>query len=262
MRSSSRADTAKPIFDLPANGRFKPVLCEEPLPARVTFDDVTFRHDGATASVLAGANLSVEPGEIIAITGSNGSGRSTAVQLALGQLVPQSGQVLIDDIPAVMAGTGVCGTLAFVDHHVATIRGTVLNNLTMFRDGEGIEAAEAVANLMGLDEDINRLPRGYHTRLGEAATEALPPGLTQRIVVARAVASRPRLIIIDQANSSFDQRGDRMLARGFSSLKGSVTTILITNQPSLIAVADRVMAIDDGKFVEINYRPSSERAIT
>jgi ATP-binding cassette subfamily C protein LapB len=255
-------DTARPIFDLPASRRFKPALGAQPLPARVTFGDVTFRHDGETAPVLAGANLTVEPGEIIAITGSNGSGRSTAMQLALGQLVPQSGQVLIDDIPAVMAGTGICGTLALVDHHVASIRGTVLNNLTMFRDGEGIETAEAVANLMGLQDDIHRLPRGYDTRLGEAATEGLPPGLMQRIVVARAVASRPRLIVIDQANSSFDQRGDRMLARGISSLKGSITIILITNQPSLIAIADRVVMIDGGKFVEINDRLSSEKAIT
>jgi ATP-binding cassette subfamily C protein LapB len=256
------SDTAKPIFDLPASRRFKPVLGAEPLPARVSFNDVTFRHDGEIAPVLAGANLTVEPGEIIAITGSNGSGRSTAARLALGQLVPQSGQVQIDDIPAAMAGTGLCGTLALVDHHVATIRGTILNNLTMFRDGEGIETAEAVANLMGLEDDIHRLPRGYDTRLGEAATEALPPGLMQRIVVARAVASRPRLIVIDQANSSFDQRGDRMLARGFSALKGSTTIILITNQPSLIAVADRVVVIDRGKFVEINDRPPSGKAIT
>jgi ATP-binding cassette subfamily C protein LapB len=134
----------------------------------------------------------------------------------------------------------------------------------MFRDGEGIESAEAVARLMGLEDDIHRLPRGYDTRLGEVATEVLPPGLIQRIVVARAVASHPRLLIIDQANSSFDQRGDQMLAQGLSSLKGEVTTILITNQPSLIAVADRVVAIARGKFVELEDRPgtASPKAIT
>jgi ATP-binding cassette subfamily C protein LapB len=255
------SDTAKPIFDLPTSGRFKPALSAEPrLPARVTFDDVTFRHEGARVPVLVGASLTVKPGEIVAVTGPNGSGRSTAAQLALGQLDPQSGQVLIDEIPTVLAGTGLCGTLAFVDHNVATIRGTILNNLTMFRDGEGIELAEEVARLMGLEDDIHRLPRGYETRLGEAATEALPPGLMQRIVVARAVASRPRLLVIDQASSSFDQRGDQMLAQGLSSLKGSITIILITNQPSLIAVADRIVAIAGGKFVEIEDRPGAPPA--
>jgi ABC-type multidrug transport system fused ATPase/permease subunit len=201
--------------------------------------------------VLDGASLTIQPGEIVAVTGANGSGRSTAALLALGKVVPQSGQVLIDDIPSVMAETGVCGTLAFVDHTVTTIRGTVLNNLTMFRDGEGIESAQEAASLMGLADDINHLPRGYDTRLGEAATETLAPGLMQRIVVARAVASRPRLLIMDQASSSFDQRGDRTIAEGIAALKGRVTTLLITNQPSLVAVADRVVAISGGKFVEI-----------
>jgi ATP-binding cassette subfamily C protein LapB len=246
------SETGKPILDLPMSRRFKaPLTAEPPLPARITFDNVTFRHEGEAAPVLAGAYLSVKPGEIIAITGANGSGRSTTALLALGQLVPQGGQVLIDDIPAALVGTGICGNVAFVHHHVASVRGTVLNNLTMFRDGEGIDSASAVARLMGLEDDIHRLPRGYLTRLGEAATEALPPGLMQRIAVARAVASRPRMLILDQPNSSFDHRGDRMLAQGLMSLKGKVTTILIANQPSLIAVADRIVTIADSKFVEI-----------
>jgi ATP-binding cassette subfamily C protein LapB len=245
-------ETAKPILDLPMSRRLKPILsAEPPQPARVTFDNVTFRHEGEAAPVLADASLLVKPGEIIAIKGPNGSGRSTTALLALGQLVPQAGQVLIDDIPAALAGTGVCGTVAFVDHHVASVRGTVLNNLTMFRDGEGIDSAGAVARMMGLEDDIHRLPRGYLTRLGEAATEALPPGLMQRIMVARAVASRPRLLILDQPNNSFDHRGDQMLAQGILALKGKVTTILITNHPSLVAVVDRIVTIADGKFVQL-----------
>jgi len=159
---------------------------------------------------------------------------------------------LIDDIPAALAGTGVCGTLAFVDHNVTSVRGTVLDNLTMFRDGEGIDSVGAVARQLGLEDDIHRLPRGYGTRLGEVATEPLPPALLQRIVVARAVASRPRLLILDQANSSFDHRGNTLLAQGLLSLKGKVTTILITDLSSLAAVADRIMTIVDGKFIQLD----------
>lgn len=254
------SETAKPVFDLPSTSCFKPPSAELSSPARVTFNNVTFRHGDQFAPILADANLSVKPGEIIAITGPNGSGRSTTAHLALGQLLPQTGEVLIDDIPAALARTGVCGTLAFVDHHVAPVRGTVLNNLTMFRDGEGIDSAGAVARLMGLEDDIHRLPRGYETRLGEAATEALPPGLLQRIVVARAVASRPRLLILDQANSSFDHRGDKMLAQSLLSLKGKVTTILITNRPSLSAVADRIITIVGGKFVQLGETGPNDQA--
>ena len=138
-----------------------------------------------------------------------------------------------------------------VDHQVASIRGTVLNNLTMFRDGEGVDAAREAARLIGLEDDINRLPRGYETRLGDAAAEALPPGLLQRIVIARAIASQPRLLILDEANSSFDYRSDRMLARGLLTLKQQVTIIIITNRPSFAAIADRIVTIVDGKFVEL-----------
>jgi len=249
-------ETAKPIFDLPRNIRVKAqVEADQALPARITFDNVSFAHEGEEVPVLVAANLCVNPGEIIAITGPDGIGKSTTARLAMGQLIPQSGDVSIDDTPAAQAGTGASGILALVDHQVASIRGTVLNNLTMYRDGEGVDAARAAARLIGLEDDINRLPRGYETRLGEAATEALPPGLLQRIVIARAIASQPRLLILDEANSSFDYRSDQMLARGLLTLKQQVTIIIITNRPSFAAIADRIVTIVDGKFVQLAVAP-------
>ena len=136
------------------------------LPARVTFKDVSFAYEGkAAVPVLSDASLCIEPGEIIALSGPNGSGRSTVARLALGRLRPQSGQVLIDDMPASLAGTGLCGNLALVDHHVASIRGTVLSNLTMYDEGDGVETALSTARLIGLEDDIHALPRGFDTRL-------------------------------------------------------------------------------------------------
>ena len=249
-------ETAKPIFDLPRNIRVKAKLeADQAIPARITFDNVTFAHEGEEVPVLVAANLCVCPGEIIAITGPDGIGKSTTARLAMGQLIPQSGEVSIDDTPAAQAGTGASGILAMVDHQVASIRGTVFNNLTMYRDGEGVDAARAAARLIGLEDDINLLPRGYETRLGDAATEALPPGLLQRIVIARAIASQPRLLILDEANSSFDYRSDQMLARGLLTLKKQVTIIIITNRPSFAAIADRIVTIVDGKFVQLGVAP-------
>ena len=245
-------ETAKPIFDLPQNIRVKAqVETGQATPAGITFNNVTFAHEGESVPVLVAANLCVNPGEIIAITGPDGIGKSTTARLAVGQLTAQTGQVLIDGTPAAQAGTGACGALAMVDHQVASIRGTVLNNLTMYRDGEGVDAARRAACLIGLEDDINRLPRGYETRLGEGATEALPPGLLQRIVIARAIASQPRLLILDEANSSFDYRSDQMLARALLTLKQQVTIIIITNRPSFAAIADRIVTIVDGKFLQL-----------
>ncbi|MCK9912495.1 ATP-binding cassette domain-containing protein, partial [Microbacteriaceae bacterium K1510] len=74
-----------------------------------------------------------------------------------------------------------------------------------------IDTAQSIARLLGLEDDIHALPRGYDTRLGESAAEQLPAGLLQRIAIARAIASQPRLLILDEANSSFDYRADRLL---------------------------------------------------
>jgi ATP-binding cassette subfamily C protein LapB len=249
-------DTARPIYELPRNDRSAPVI-NRALPAHVTFKDVSFAYEGkAAAPVLSDASLCIEPGEIIALSGPNGSGRSTVARLALGRLRPQSGQVLIDDMPASLAGTGLCGNLALVDHHVASIRGTVLSNLTMYDEGDDVETALSTARLIGLEDDIHALPRGFDTRLGEAATEPIPPALLQRIAIARTLASKPRLLILDEANLSLDYRSDHLLARALRSLKGKVTVIIMTNRPSFAAIADRVVAIDGQKFVQLGEKHS------
>jgi ATP-binding cassette subfamily C protein LapB len=169
----------------------------------------------------------------------------------LGRLRPQSGKVWIDDIPASFAATGPYGNLALVDYHVGSTRGTILSNLTMYSGGEDRETALSMARLLGLEDDIHALPRGYDTRLGESATEPIPPGLLQRIAITRALASRPRLLVLDEANLALDYRSDHLLAQALHSLKGKVTVILITNRPSLAAVADRTVSIVNRKFEEL-----------
>jgi ATP-binding cassette subfamily C protein LapB len=244
---------AKPIFDLPESDR--PTVqagdCEQP-PAKLAFDNVWFMDEGGQAPVLAGANLEVMPGEIVAITGRDNIGKSTAARLAAGQFVPERGHVLVDGVDASIAVACMRGSVAVVDQRNATVRGSVLNNLTLFRDSERLEAARAATRAIGLENDINRLPRGYDTRLGEGATETLSVGLLQRIAIARAIAGSPRLLILDEANSSLDHESDLALGHGLVSLKGKITIILITNRPSFAAIADRQFTLVDGQFCQLD----------
>jgi ATP-binding cassette, subfamily C, bacterial LapB len=245
-------ETAKPIFELPARdpeGAHTPD--RELLPARLVFDSVWFAHGDGNTRVLAGASLDVEAGEIIAITGRNHIGKSTVARLAAGQLLPESGQVLIDDVAASVASACRRGSVMVVDHRNATVRGSILNNLTLFRDTEQLGPARAAAHAIGLEEDINRLPRGYDTRLGDAATETLPTGLLQRIAIARAITSNPQLLILDEANSSLDYASDLALSNGLLSFKGKITMVLITNRPSFAAIADRRFTLVDGRFFQL-----------
>jgi ATP-binding cassette subfamily C protein LapB len=159
--------------------------------------------------------------------------------------------VLVDGIAAQAAAGSERGAVAIVDSGNAIIRGSVLNNLTLFRDSEQLEAARAAVRVVGLENDINRLPRGYYTPLGGAASETLPAGLLQRIVIARAIAGNPRLLILDEANNGFDHASDQALSRGLVSLRGKVTIVLITNRPSFAAIADRQFILVNGTFRQI-----------
>ena len=245
-------EIAKPIFDLPESDLVSVKAADhKQLPATLTFDDVWFAHGGARTPVLAGANLEVMRGEIIAISGRDNIGKSTVARLASGQWVPERGHVLVDGIAASTMVASKRGFVAVVDHRNAAVRGSVLNNLTLFRNTEQREAARTAARLIGLEDDINRLPRGYDTRLGEAATETLPIGLLQRIAIARAIAGNPRLLILDEANNSFDHGSDLALGHGLVSLKGKITIVLITNRPSFAAIADRQFTLVDGKFCQL-----------
>jgi ABC-type bacteriocin/lantibiotic exporter with double-glycine peptidase domain len=255
-------ETAKPVLDLPdAHRPTLPAGERQKLPARLIFDNVTFAHQAGRTPVLAEASLEVLPGEIVAISGRDGCGKSTAGRLAAGQLIPQKGQIWIDRVAASMGEARLRGTVAVVNHQSATVRGTVLNNLTMFRDAERLEAAREAARVIGLESSINRLPRGYDTRLGDSASETLPTGLVQRIAIARAIASNPRLLILDEANTAFDYASDLALTNGLLTLRGRITIVLITSRPSFAAIANRVFTLVDGRFQQIETHSQPDRSI-
>ena len=167
-----------------------------------------------------------------------------------GQLLPNSGRVLIDG-RAATAQARKNNWVAVVDHRNAVVRGSVLDNLTLFGDADQLEAARQAARTIGLEADIDLLPRGYDTRLGEAASEALPSGLLQRIAIARAIANRPRLLILDESNNSLDHAAEQALRAGLGTFRDEMTIVLITNRPSFAAIADRVFTLVDGKFCEL-----------
>ena len=249
-------DVAKPILGLPRRERLnRNTQVPAHRPAQLRFDRVWYAPRRGQEPILVGANLTVAPGEIIAITGRDNIGKSTVARLASGQIGADSGAVLIDGVPASRAATAKPGSVVLVDQRNSTVGGSVLDNLTLFRPAERLDLARAAARRIGLEEDINRLPRGYDTRLGEVATEALPAGFLQRIAIARAIAGAPALLILDEANSSCDYRSDLALAKGLASLRGQMTILIVTNRPSFAGLADRLFTLTDGKFRQIVPTP-------
>ncbi|WP_173974011.1 peptidase domain-containing ABC transporter [Magnetospirillum sp. LM-5] len=244
-------DRFETIFTLPGEPRpAAPVI--QPLKGKIELKDVHFNAGPEAEPLFTGLNLSVEPGERIAIGGENGGGKSTLLRLIHGSIAPHQGQVLLDGIAVgdfdrdhLLRQDGV----AFIPQRGELLRGTILENLTMFRADRRKDALR-LASVLGLDDVIYRLANGYHTRVGDGSSDILPRGVIQRVAVVRSLVSRPRILLFDEANAAMDGPGDERLRQYFESMSRDTSLIMITLRPSLQRLADRMYRIDQGRLVE------------
>lgn len=227
----------------------------------IELNNVGFQYSGTNKNAcLAGISLQVRPGEFVGIKGESGSGRSTLVKLITGELEPTSGSVVIGGLASQPDREHLqVKDVAYVSGGTATFRGTILENITMFRPGAAVEAAQQAARLIGLEEDIHRLPDGYDTPLAQGVAQELSSGMLQRIAIARALARNPKILIFDEANTLLDFQSDIALRQGLMSLKGRMTAIIISNRPSFLAISDRVYALKGGTL-ELQQEREQTRA--
>jgi ATP-binding cassette subfamily C protein LapB len=213
----------------------------------VLLQNVLFRSPSYSDWLFNGLALEAKPGEIIGITGSNGSGRSALLRLIAGDLQPSEGRVFIDgqDLSQVDIGPAR-RQVALVPPDPTLVRGTLLQNLTMHQP-QREAAALRLATELGLDQVASALPGGWHTPVGVAATP-LPRGAAQRIGVVRALVEEPRVLLLDDITSQIDGDSDVRLAKLLASLRGRVTVIIVTHRPSTLGIADKVFAISNGRL--------------
>lgn len=229
----------------------------------VEFRDVTFGY-GTGEPILKNVSLRIAPGERVAIAGDNGSGKSSLLRLMYGSMAPSQGQVLMDGQPVSGFDRNARkhGGIAYIPQRGELFRGTILDNMTMFQPGLRRDALR-IARELGLDEVIFRLPQGYHTRIGDGSTEAMPRGVAQRLAVVRALTRQPRVILFDEANAAMDNQGDEHLRRYFEAMPRTTTLIMVTLRPSMQKLADRVLQIDNGTVVPaINRQDASPPVVT
>ena len=218
-------------------------------PMDIRFAGVSFHHSQDSRKILDSVSITVPAGGILAITGRDGVGKSTFADLICGYLPNYSGEIRVGGFDPRKDGAALKQYLAIVRPGASMMRGTIMDNLIMFRKGDEIELAIHAARLIGLDAQISKLPLGYQTVMSEGPSAELPSGLVQRIAIARAIARRPAVMILDEANGALDMSSDQMLTSGLRKLKGFTTTIIITNRPSFAAVADETWRLEAGKLV-------------
>jgi NHLM bacteriocin system ABC transporter ATP-binding protein len=246
LQAAPYYERAKPILRaLPETDTTSPDPGE--LRGRVEVHHVYFRYEEDGPLVLDDVSLRAEPGEFIAIVGPSGAGKSSLLRQLLGFEEPESGSVFFDDHD--LAGLNVQAVrhqMGVVLQNGRLMSGTVYQNIAGVSQ-LSMDGAWEAARMAGLDRDIEMMPMGMFTFMGEGAS-TISGGQRQRLMIARAIASRPRILLFDEATSALDNRTQAIVSASLENLKA--TRIVIAHRLSTIINADRIYVLEAGSIVE------------
>lgn len=235
-------DTEPDIHDAPGAMEF------EKVEGYITYENVCFNYD--ETPVLKGINLEINPGEMVALVGPTGVGKTTMANLIPRFYDPGKGRILIDgvDIRDVTISS-LRRHIGMVLQDVFLFNGTVAENIAYGSPSATLEEIIEAATAAGADEFIREMPNGYDTHIGERGVR-LSGGQKQRLAIARALLYDAPILILDEATSSVDTETEAKIAAGLERLIGGRTTIVIAHRLSTIRNADRIVVLDEGEIVE------------
>ncbi len=232
-----------------AQPKLLPMSSSETLGA-VKFDKVVFGYN-PDFPVLRNFNVEIKGGESIAIVGATGSGKSTIARLLLRFYDTQSGHVFIDGIDVrKLKLSDLRQQVGLVFEDTVLFNDLVRNNISFAKPNSSSEEIERAAKLSGAHDFILQLPHGYDTVIGERGF-SLSGGQRQRIAIARAIVADPRVLVLDDATSAVDPSKEGEIREAMKTVMSGRTTIVIAHRPGTIALADRVILLDDGKVAAV-----------
>ena len=236
----------KPILETyPEIDDIKPDALE--LTGAIELSSITFRYNTGLPPVLNNLSLSIKPGEFLALVGPSGSGKSTLLRLLLGFDQPESGAVYYDEMD--LAGLDVRSVrqqIGVVLQNGKLIPGSLFTNIVGSAQHTLDDAMQA-ARMAGMEEDLKAMPMGLHTMVAEGAS-TFSGGQRQRLMIARALVKKPRLLIFDEATSALDNRTQALVSQSIQAL--NATRIVIAHRLSTIRHADRIVVLENGGISE------------
>jgi ABC-type multidrug transport system fused ATPase/permease subunit len=216
----------------------------------VDFRDVSFAYDPGK-EVLHNINLSIRPGETVAIAGPTGAGKSSLTGLIARFYEATNGTVLVDDIPvSSLTQDSLRSHIGIVPQDPFLFSGTVEENIRYGRLSATREEIFAAAKTAGAHELISRLEKGYDTSVGERGAN-LSAGQRQLVCLARAILANPPILILDEATSSVDTNTERIMQASLRRLSKDRTCIIIAHRLSTVTYADRIVVLEHGKIAEM-----------
>ena len=239
-------DTRSDILEIPG----APAL--PPVEGRIALENVSFAYtDDPGTSILAGIDLEVRPGEVLALVGPSGAGKTTLANLIPRFFDPTAGRVLIDghDLRRVQVYS-LRAQIGIVPQETLLFGGSVRENIQYGRLEAGEEEIVAAAQSANAHDFILQLPNGYDTLVGERGVK-LSGGQRQRVAIARAILKNPRVLLLDEATSSLDSESEGLVQEALERLMQGRTSIVIAHRLSTIQNADRIAVLEDGRLVEL-----------
>jgi ATP-binding cassette subfamily B protein RaxB len=237
-----------------------PRLAERAPEPRIEVRGVSFRYADNEGDVLHGVNLTIEPGESLAIVGPSGGGKTTLLKVMLGIHAPQSGEVRIGGVALAQLGLvqwrAMVGTVMQDD---ALIAGSVIDNISFFDAAPDFEWVIECARLAAVHEEVESMPMGYHTLIGDQGS-SLSGGQKQRLLLARAFYKRPQVLLLDEATSALDIERERIVNANIRKL--NLTRVIVAHRPETIASAARVVVLHDGRVTQdLRSVPGAGRSV-
>ncbi len=215
---------------------------------RIDFNHVCFRYDQNVPWVLRDINVSIKPGQKIALVGRTGSGKSTLGKLLLGLYTPTEGEILYDGISLCrLYYQAVRSQFGVVLQESSLFSGSVRENIAFNNPAMDMEQVIRAAKAAAIDDEIVQMPMGYETLVAEGGS-AVSGGQRQRIAIARALASSPAIVLFDEATSHLDVVTEQIVDQNLNAL--ACTRIVIAHRLSTIRNADCILVLDKGRIVE------------
>ncbi|HZS60656.1 MAG TPA: ABC transporter transmembrane domain-containing protein [Gemmatimonadaceae bacterium] len=228
----------------------KPEPLARPVRGEVRFENVSFRYTAELPEVLHDISLAIAPGEVVALVGPSGAGKTTVASLLPRFWDVTTGSVTVDghDVRALTFGD-LRGSIGIVPQEPVLFSGTLRENIAYARDDATDEQIVAAARAAHAWEFIERLADGLNTRVGERGVK-LSGGQRQRIAIARVFLKDPAIVVLDEATSSLDSESERLVEEAMEQLLVRRSTLIIAHRLSTVRRADRVMVLDRGRIVE------------
>ena len=215
--------------------------------------EVRFAYGGN--KVLEGIDLEIPCGEITVLTGVSGTGKTTVTDLLLGFHEPDSGEVLVDGVSLSRIDLARWRRMiGYVPQEPTLLHDTILNNITLGDPNMSAEDVSRALQTAGALGFVMALPEGVETRVGEKGSQ-ISGGQRQRLALARALAARPKLLILDEVTSALDNRTEEELCATLREISGTITILAVSHRPGLMGIADNLYKLADGRANKILATP-------